>query len=149
MIGPEVRTVQSHAAPTVPTGTSVSEAATALRDARTSALVVLADGAVEGIATESDFVALVAETSEEVSIDAIASEPATTLSPDTKIPTAADRFAEADMRHLPVVENGVYSGIVSVRLIAPYVSRHRADIVPEREPVRIESADTPGTPVSQ
>jgi CBS domain-containing protein len=149
MIGPEVRTVQSHAAPTVPTGTPVSEAAAALRDARASALVVIADSTVEGIVTESDFVALVAETREQVTVDAIASEPPTTLSPSTKISTAADRLAEAGVRHLPVLENGVYSGIVSTRLIAPHVSRHRLEIEPDREPLQVESADAHGTPVSQ
>jgi CBS domain-containing protein len=149
MIGPEVSTVQSHAAPTVTPGTPVSEAAAALRDASTSVLVVLDDGAVAGIVTESDFVALVAETCEQVSIETIAREPPATLTPTTSISAAADRLAEARMRCLPVVENGVYSGIVSVRSIAPYVSRHRTDIEPDRERLEVESADAPGTPVKQ
>jgi CBS domain-containing protein len=149
MIGPEVSTVQSHAAPTVSPETPVSEAAVALRDASTAALVVVEDGAVEGIVTEADFVALVAETREDCTVDAIATTPPATIAPTTSVSAAADRLAEAGMQYLPVVDNDVYAGIVSTQLLAPYVSRHRLDIEPDHDGPEIDSAEPPGTPVKQ
>lgn len=129
MIETMVETVVSDDARTVEPDMPVTEAAQRLRDPAVPALVVL-DGerAVIGIVTESDFVVHVAEEGEATTVAEVMSTPVVTVPPGAPIGFAADRMNEAGVRHLPVVDDGAYAGLVSLGSLAPFLSRTRLDV---------------------
>lgn len=145
-----IETVTSDAAKTVSPETPASDAAEQLRDPAVPALVVLdGDGGVAGIVTESDFVALVAETHESVTVDAIMSTPVTTVPPGMPVGLAADRMNEAGVKHLPVVEDGTYRGLVSLDSLGPFLSRTRLNVTWKGNPTSIDPVEGPETPLAE
>lgn len=138
MIELTVGDVPTGSARTLAPGTSVTEAAQVLRDPAVSALVVLDEDTVVGIVTESDFVALVAEDPDECSVDAIMSTPVVAVSSTASITAAANRMRETGVKRLPVVDDGVYRGIVSSTALLPYLSPRRLEIDWQREPLHLE-----------
>jgi CBS domain-containing protein len=125
--------------PTISPDTPVDEAATYLRRAEVSALPVLADGAVAGIVTASDLVAMVAETAERPAVRAIMSTPVTTISPTATVCDAAERMRAEGVKHLPVVTDDGYRGLLSVADLAPYLPRYSLDIEWQAEPLSVET----------
>lgn len=121
--------------------TPATEAAQALRDPDVSALVVLDGERVIGVVTESDFVALVAEDVDGCAVDAIMSTPAVTIPSTAPIAAAANRMREIGVKRLPVVDDGVYRGLVSSDTLRPYLSPHHLEIDWRREPLRLEPSD--------
>ena len=118
------------------------EAAEKLRDPSVPALVVLdAEDRVVGIASDSDFVALVAESPGPVPVEAIMSSPVRTVAPETPLGLAADRMNEAGVKHLPVVEAGEYRGLVTLEAMAPFLSRNRLRVAWKGDPVHIDTED--------
>ena len=148
MIDIPIDCVSTRCAGTVSPETPVSEAADQLRDANVPALVVLEDERVVGIVTESDIVAFVAETLEPHSVEAVMSSPVTTISPGESIAAAADEMRRDGVKHLPVVSDGTYCGLVSASALAPYLSRRRLEIDWQDDPVRIGAAEQ-GVPVGE
>lgn len=138
MIELTVGDVPTGSARTLAPGTPVTEAAQVLRDPAVSALVVLDEDTVVGIVTESDFVALVAEDPDECSVDAIMSTPVVAVSSTASITAAANRMRETGVKRLPVVDDGVYRGIVSSTALLPYLSPRRLEIDWQREPLHLE-----------
>ncbi|WP_336343189.1 CBS domain-containing protein [Halalkalicoccus ordinarius] len=129
-------------APSLALETPATEAARVLRDPNVSALVVLEDDeTVVGIVTESDFVALVAEGSGDYSTDVVMSTPVVAIPSTASITAAAKRMRETGVKHLPVVDDGTYCGLVSATTLRPYLSPHRLEIDRQREPSRLESTD--------
>ncbi|SET01921.1 cyclic nucleotide-binding/CBS domain-containing protein [Natrinema hispanicum] len=142
MIELTVDAVRLHSPRTITTGTPMSEAATSLRRADVSALPVVVDGSIVGIVTQSDIVALVAETDDRPAVRMVMSSPVTTISPTATLSEAAETMRTAGVKHLPVVDDGNYCGLLSVRTLAPYLSRHRLEIKPHDESMHIDSADS-------
>ena len=138
MIPTTVDAVGVHEPPTASPDTPVAEAATSLRRADVSALPVLADGAVVGVVTASDLVAMVAETADRPAVRAIMSAPVTTVSPTATVCAAAARMREAGVRHLIVTDDG-YRGTLSAADLAPYLPRHSLDIEWRAEPLSVGS----------
>lgn len=133
MIRTRVATLLRDSPPTVSPSTPAVEAAQRLRDPTTAALpVVDDDDAVLGIVTESNIVALVAEERTDLAVSSFMSTPPVTT-PETTVAAAADRMRTAGVRHLPVVEDGAYCGLVGVSDLEPFVSRRRLDIPPESD----------------
>jgi len=128
--------------------TSVRDAAAALRQPATPALPVLDDGTVVGIVTESDIVALVAETDTLPSIRDVMSMPVTTISPTATLPEAADRMRTAGVKHLPVVDDDVYLGLLSADTLAPYLSRRSLDIEWKDAPLEVDASGNSGLTAS-
>jgi CBS domain-containing protein len=91
-------------------------------------LPVLEEGAVVGIVTASDLVAMVAETDDTPPAEAIMSAPVTTTELSTTLSATAERMQTAGVKHLPVVDSGLYFGVVSADALAPYLSRHNVDV---------------------
>lgn len=133
---------------TITPETSVRDAASALRQPGTPALPVLEGDSVVGIVTESDIVALVAETDTLPSIRDIMSMPVTTVSPTATLPEAADRMRTAGVKHLPVVDDGLYLGLLSADTLAPYLSRHSLDIEWQDDPLDVDASGNGGLTVS-
>ena len=148
MIELPVESVPTNTGYTVSSETPAMTAAGHLRDPTVSALVVLEDDAVVGVITESDFVALVAETDEPVTVETIMSAPPVTIAPTESIRVAAATMCEAGVKHLPVVDGGRYCGLVSASTIAPYLSGRSLEITWDDDPVCLE-ASTAGVAIRE
>jgi signal-transduction protein with cAMP-binding, CBS, and nucleotidyltransferase domain len=149
MIELTVADVLTDSARTVAPETSVTEAAQLLRDPAVSALVVLDEDAVVGVLTDSDFVALVAEDSGARSVDAVMSAPVVTIPSTASIATAAKRMRELGVKHLPVVEDGTYRGLLPWTALLPYLPPRRLEIDWQRESVHVEPTDERQSPVDE
>jgi len=142
MIETSVETVADCSAPTITPETPVREAAELLRDPAVEALVVLDATTVVGIVTESDVVAMVAETDDRPPVGALMSRPVTTISTGTTMSEAGRRMQRQGVKHLPLTEDGVYLGLVSAKHLAPYLSRHKVDVDWTDDPMRIDPPDS-------
>lgn len=157
MIDVPVSAVMTEAIPTVPPDTTTTDAACRLRRADVPAVVVGdGDGGVAGIVTESDVVAVAAEGGGNPPVESFMSSPVVTVGPDTPVGLAADRMCDAGVTCLPVVDDGAgatdgrpssgddgYRGLVTQADIAPYLSRHRLDVVWEGDPLSLDGTGTP------
>lgn len=141
MIDTPVEAVRLRSPPPVAPETPVPEAANHLREPDVPALPVLADGTLVGIVTDSDLVALLAETDDRPAVRAIMSTPVTTITPTATLHDAAETMRAAGVKHLPVVRNGRYRGMLSVDSLAPFLSRSTLDIEWHGDPLRIETDD--------
>ncbi|WP_126661966.1 CBS domain-containing protein [Haloterrigena salifodinae] len=137
MIDVPLERVLTRSGRTIPPEAPVTEAAERLRDPDVPALVVLEDETVVGIVTESDIVAFVAETLEPHSVGAVMSSPVTEISRHESLVAAAETMRADGVKHLPVVSDGAYYGLVSASTLAPYLSRHRLEIDREDDPIRL------------
>lgn len=144
MIETTIETVTTPTVPTIAPETPVTEAAEQLRATDVSALVVLDSGTVVGVVTEGDIVALVAETDERPAVRAIMSAPVTTVTPGTTVFEAVERMRTRGVKHLPVVDDGVFRGLVSASALAPYCSRHNVAIDWEDDPLRVDGSGATG-----
>lgn len=142
MIETTVDAIGVPSAGTVPPETPVSEAAQHLREPDVSALVVEDDGAVVGIVTESDIVALVAETDAQPTVRAIMSAPVRTTESTAALTEAAERMRSAGVKHLPVVDDGGYHGLLSARMLASYLPRYTLEIEWQDEPLSVDPVDS-------
>lgn len=138
MIETTVENVEIGSPPTIGPDTPVNEAAQHLRRPEVSALPVLEDDAVVGIVTGSDVVALVAETDERPPVHAIMSTPVTTVSPTATLDAAAETMRANGVRHLPVLSDGVYLGLLSAQTLEPYLSRRKLEIEWQGEPAHVD-----------
>ncbi|MFC6766539.1 cyclic nucleotide-binding/CBS domain-containing protein [Natrinema soli] len=144
MIETTVESIEVRSPPPITTETPVSDAAQSLRRTDVPALTVLEDECVVGIVTESDIVALVAETDDRPAVGEIMSSPVTTTSPAATLAEAAETMRTNGIKRLPVVSDGIYRGLLSARTLAPYLPRHRLEIEWADEPMRLEAADGQG-----
>lgn len=122
--------------------TSVSVAAHHLRRPEVPALVVREEDAIVGIVTDSDIVAMVAETDERQTIRTIMSTPVVTVSPSETVHDAAETMRSTGVKHLPVVSDGTYDGLLSIETLAPYLPRHKLETEWQGKPLRVESVDS-------
>lgn len=102
---------------TIVPGAQVSEAVAALGARRIGALPVVDDSGVTGIISERDVIYALREhgaAALDWPVDRIMSAPAITVTPDVGILSALALMTKRRIRHLPVVENGVLVGIVSI-----------------------------------
>ncbi|WP_254525040.1 CBS domain-containing protein [Natrinema caseinilyticum] len=141
MIETTVAAVGLRQSVTIAPETSVTEAARRLRCTDVPALVVLEDDAVVGVVSESDLVAMIAETDDRPTVRALVSTPVATTSPSATLSEAAETMRTSGVKHLPVVGDGRFRGLLSARTLAPYLPRHRLEIEWRAEPMRLESAD--------
>lgn len=146
MIDPNIDPVITLDARVVEPSTPVTDAAEELRDPSVPLLVVL-DGTDDlvGVVTESDLVALLAETDDLTTVEAAMSAPVTTIRPSATVTEAATRMREAGVEHLPVVDaQGTYCGVVSASTLAPYCSRRSLDVEWTGEPLRVDASGPTG-----
>ncbi len=101
---------------TIPQAT-VYEAIGLMGEHNIGALVVVEDGRVVGVITERDYsrkVVLQGRTSRDTLVNEILSSPAITVAPEDSIETCMKLMTARRIRHLPVIENGVLTGLVSM-----------------------------------
>lgn len=80
-------------------------------------VLVMRDGQLLGIATERDYarkVILKGRSSQSTAVSEIMSSPVQTIAPDKAIQSCMRMVTERRIRHLPVVEDGVVIGLVSI-----------------------------------
>lgn len=145
MIDVPISAVATAAAPEVSPETSTVEAASRLRRPDVPALVVRDDESVVGVVTESDVVAAVAERAAERTVGSYMSSPVVTARPSTPVGIAADRMRGAGVALLPVVDDGVYEGVVTRRSLRPYVSRRRLAVNWDGEPLSLDEPNAAET----
>ena len=99
-------------------------------------LVVVEDGAVVGIITERDYlrrVILRGRASKTTRVEEIMSAPVTCGSPADDIDACMTRMSEGRFRHLPIVEDGVLVGVLSMGDIVKLLVELKAEEIKHLE----------------
>ncbi len=113
----QVRSVMVWPVATVDGGATLTEVAEALAADEIGALCVTEDGRLAGIVSERDVVTHVAVGADPGHLSAadVMSNDLVTVAPDDLVLVAARRMVDAQVRHLPVLDDGLIAGIVSMR----------------------------------
>ena len=96
---------------------SVLDAVKAMVDANVGSLLVVVDGAIDGIVTERDYlrrIALDGRDERSTTVREIMSSPLVVVGPDTTVDECRALMTNLRIRHLPVVEDGAVAAIVSI-----------------------------------
>jgi CBS domain-containing protein len=142
---------------TVTPETPATEAAEKLRDPDVPILVVEDGTGVAGVVTESDFVALVAETSDPVPVSEIMSDPPVAVSPTTPLSTVVDEMERAGVKQVLVVDgegprssgtgeeprtsaDGDYWGFVSAESVDPHLADSAIEVTWSGTPTRVDAS---------
>jgi CBS domain-containing protein len=103
---------------------SVYDAIRLMGQKNIGALVVMDDGEVTGMLSERDYsrkVVLQGRTSRDTLVGEIISRPAITVSGNDSIETCMKLMTSRRIRHLPVVEDGVLKGLISMGDLVSWV----------------------------
>ena len=113
----DIRRVMVWPVATVDAGATLAEIAEALAADEVGALCVIEDGRLAGIVSERDVVVHIAAGANPAHLTAgeAMSNDLVTASPDDSVLEAAKRMEDAQVRHLPVLDEGDIAGIVSMR----------------------------------
>ena len=112
-----IRDVMTPNPRTLPTTASVVDAAQIMRDEDVGAVIVMDGGAIRGIVTDRDItVRVVAEGKdwESATLGSMNTAEVVTFAPDDSINDAEKLMKDHAIRRLPIVENGMPVGIVSI-----------------------------------
>lgn len=107
----------------VEAGTGVREAVRLLFERRIGAVPVLEDGRVAGIMSERDVIRCLHREGGAVldwPVAKVMTAPVITVDPQTSILAALSQMTQRRIRHLPVVEGGRLTGIVSIGDLVAY-----------------------------
>lgn len=103
---------------TVRTGTSISEAAQLLSEKRIGAVVVMGDGpGPAGILSERDIVRELGRRGEAClseTVDDLMTRELVSCAPDETADQVLTKMSEGRFRHLPVLEDGRMTGLISI-----------------------------------
>lgn len=136
MIEKTVDMAMSDAVETVTADTTATAAADQFRREEVGSLVVVADGEIRGIVTESDFVALVGEEADPTTpVSAFMSAPVVTTDPDASLAAAAATMREEGVKKLPVVADGDLVGVVTTTDLAHFLPRYRTEVEWDGDPL--------------
>ena len=113
---------------TVQKGSPISEAAIAMRDADTGAIIVTDEGRFAGLVTDRDIVvrALADGRGPDTLVDDVATTDVSTISPDQTVDDALAIIRDQNVRRVPVVQDGRPVGIVSIGDLAIERDAHSA-----------------------
>ncbi|WP_311170310.1 CBS domain-containing protein [Halobellus ordinarius] len=125
-----VARVMSSPVHTVSPDTLVEDAAEKMLNAEIGSVVVVDDGQLVGILTNTDFVQIVAERKpkDRTPVSAYMSDTAVTTTAQVPITQVAESMIEHGIHHVPVVDedDGAVIGIVTTTDLTSYVSDLRA-----------------------
>jgi CBS domain-containing protein len=96
---------------------TVADAAAELATRRVGALLVMTDGRIEGVISERDVVRAVAANGAaglELTVRTVMTAPVVTIEPGESVVRAMGLMTDRRIRHLPVVDQGMLKGIVSI-----------------------------------
>ncbi|NBA97170.1 CBS domain-containing protein [Pseudomonas sp. R5(2019)] len=124
----------------------VLEALKVMTEKNVGALPVVADGKVVGVVSERDYarkVVLHGRSSVGTPVSAIMSTPVVTVDSRQNIDTCMGIMTNSHLRHLPVVENGVLLGLLSIGDLVKEAIAEQADLIRQLEQyIRGEWVDT-------
>jgi CBS domain-containing protein len=112
-----IRDLMAESPAKVEPGDSVEDAARKMKENDVGALLVVEDDELKGIVTDRDIVIkAVAEGDKpgKAKVEDVCTADTTSIEPDTSIDDAIAKMRDADVRRLPVVEDGKPVGIVSL-----------------------------------
>jgi len=109
-----VREVMTHSPETIQASAGLGEAARLMRDRDVGLLPVLNGEELVGVVTDRDLVVRGIARDANCNVGSIATPNVCTVSPGTDAAEAVRLMSEADIRRVPVQENGRLVGIVSV-----------------------------------
>ena len=108
---------------------SVLEAVKQMVAANVGSLLVTDDGEIAGVVSERDFLRRVADddgTDSEASVREIMSSPLVVVTPQTSVDECMALMTNRRIRHLPVVDAGEVTGIVSIGDVVKFKSREQS-----------------------
>jgi CBS domain-containing protein len=119
-----VSRVMSWPVATIDIDATLEEAAEALAADNIGVLLVLRDGRLAGIVSERDVVVHVAAGANlsHLSVGDVMAGDLVTTPPETPIVGAARLMSEADVRHLPILDDHLIAGLVSIRDLLPVLA---------------------------
>ncbi|MDD1726151.1 MAG: CBS domain-containing protein [Euryarchaeota archaeon] len=121
-INEEISSIMEEDVITLHKGDSIADAIKLMLTGNVSGFPILdEDGKVIGIVSERDFVGLVAKIITGKSVADVMSRDVVTVRPDTKIEDAARVMIANDFRRVPIVQEGVMTGVVTTSDIVNYV----------------------------
>jgi CBS domain-containing protein len=141
-----VARVMSWPVATIDSDATLEEAAEALAADNIGVLLVLRDGALAGIVSERDVVVHVAAEADltHLRVGEVMAGDLVTTPPDATIAAAALTMADADVRHLPVLDGQLIAGLVSIRDLVPVLAEAVEDfdvvVVPTGTRIVVRSA---------
>jgi len=120
-----VSQVMSWPVATIDSDATLEEAAEALAADNIGVLLVIHHGRLAGLVSERDIVVHVAAGSNlsHLNVGDVMAGDLVTTPPDTSIVQAARLMSEADVRHLPVLQDHLIAGIVSIRDLVPVLAQ--------------------------
>jgi CBS domain-containing protein len=104
--------------------TSVLDALQIMMDKNISALLVMDGSKLKGIFTERDYarkIILVGKSSKSTKIKEVMSEKLVTIELGTSLDHCMQIMTERRIRHLPIIENGLVIGIISIGDLVKFV----------------------------
>ena len=130
-----VREIMSSPVRTITVDTTVCDAATILADEHIGSLVVC-DGIIQGIITETDIVRLAGAERDlaDTLVEEVMSEPVVTIRPHEAVRTAGERMGHNNVKKLPVTEQGEPVGVVTTTDLAHFFPRSRILMASNTEP---------------
>lgn len=118
--------------------TTMAEAARVL-DAKGIGSLVVGDGPIDGIVTETDVVAAVGEGRDpSTAVSELMSDPVVTIRRSESLRTAAERMGRNGVKKLPVVEDGAAIGIVTTTDLALHLPEYEVHMAHQDEPDMVD-----------
>lgn len=116
---------------TVPSTVTVAEAVKEMNRHKIGAMLVMEGEKLAGIFTERDVLTRVVADSLEprtTPVTQVMSAKVLTIAPETTVQEVMDIFTEKRCRHLPVIEGGRLTGLISIGDVSRWVAnQHRAE----------------------
>ena len=111
---------------TVPSGTSINEALRRMHEGPTDCLLVLDGGRLLGIFTDRDAVLKLTGRSLPATIDEVMTRDPVVLRHDDPIAVAIHKMAVGGFRHVPIVDDGRPTGVVSAKDVFRHIATRLA-----------------------
>ena len=123
LLGAHLDELGAPAPETIPTGTNVDAAVARMHANGLDCLLVMDDARLVGIFTDRDAVLKVAGTSKRLTtIDEVMTRDPVILRPDDPIAVAINKMAVGGFRHVPIVDAGRPTGVVSARDVFRHIA---------------------------
>jgi CBS domain-containing protein len=125
----EILDAKGHKVLRIDADATVLEAVKQMVSANVGSLLVIDGGEIAGIVTERDFLRRVADdegTDSEASVREIMSSPLIVVTPKTSVDECMALMTNRRIRHVPVVDAGEVTGIVSIGDVVKFKSREQS-----------------------